>query len=63
MGITDIDYTGWKSGKCWWIASKFSGPGADTRNAKTVSEMARKGYEIREMPLAEACAAHREALS
>ncbi len=63
MENTDIDYTGWKRGKCWTIASKFSGPGADARNAQTVSEMVRKGFEVREMPVAEAVAAHVAAIS
>lgn len=63
MRITKTDYTGWKLGKCWWIASKFSGSGADARNARTVAEMAGAGYEIREMPLAEAVAAHMAAVS
>lgn len=62
MKLSKIDYTGWKKGKCWWIASKFSGPGADARNAETVAKMVREGYEVREMPLSEAVAAHLEAI-
>ncbi len=58
MEFSGTDYTGWKDGKCRWISVKFSGKGADAKNAKTVADMARKGYEIRELPTAEAVAAH-----
>ena len=60
--MTDIDYTGWKNGKCWTIATKFFGPGADKTNTETVSKMIRDGYEVREMPLHDACEAHRQAI-
>lgn len=63
MDHTDIDYTGWKNGECRWIATKFSGPGSEKRNARTVARMVKEGYEIREMPRDEACAAHLVAIS
>jgi hypothetical protein len=63
MEITGTDYTGWKRGKCWTIASKFFGPGADKRNAETVSEMVGQGFEVRELPVAEAVEAHIAAIS
>jgi len=62
MYVTDTDYTGWKNGKCWWLAIKFAGSGADKRNAKTVSEMVSKGYEVREMPVSDAVEAHLAAI-
>lgn len=63
MEHTEIDYTGWKNGKCWWLAVKFSGHGSDVSNAKTVADMARKGFEIREMLRSDAVAAHMQAIS
>jgi hypothetical protein len=63
MEHTDIDYTGWKHGKCWWLAVKFSGAGADKSNAKTMAEMVRNGFEVREMPRSEAVTAHLVAIS
>ena len=62
MEYTDIDYTGWKNGRCLWISSKASGKGADRYNARTVAKMMREGYEVREMTRAEASAAHRAAM-
>lgn len=63
MEITEIDYTGWKNERCWWLSTKFSGSGADAQNAKSVSDMVKKGYEVREMPRSEACKAHIEAVT
>ncbi len=63
MERTGIDYTGWRDGKCWMIATKFAGKGADKFNATTVAKIVRNGYELREMPLSEAVDAHLEALA
>ena len=63
MEITNTDYTGWKNGKCWRIATKFSGLGADSINSRIVSEMVRDGYEIREMSVPEAVTAHIAAIT
>lgn len=62
MEYTDIDYTGWKNGRCCWISSKATGKGSEKVNAQTVARMMREGYEVREMHRAEAADAHLAAM-
>ena len=58
MQPSGTDYTGWRNGRAMTIATKWEGAGADKANAQVVADIVRDGYELREMPLREACDAH-----
>ena len=49
--ICDVDYAAYRDGNCVAIASKIGGESYR-------SEWIRAGYEVREMPVSDACEAH-----
>ena len=60
--ITDTDFAAFNGDRCVGIAYKFAGPGADEWNAETLEDWSAKGYDVRELPRGDACAAHHAAL-
>jgi hypothetical protein len=63
MTQSKICYASFEDGKCMRVDDKFDGQGADKRNAKTVAMLTGYGFEVREMPRAEAIAANMQAVS
>ena len=59
----EIYYASFENGQCMRIDPKFTGQGADKRNAKTVAMLKGHGFEVREMPRADAIAANMQAVS
>lgn len=60
MAHTGIDYAAFKGGWCVALASKETG--LDAEGEREIAELLAGwraiGYEIREMPVADACSAH-----
>ena len=60
MAMTGIDYAAFRNGQCVAVASKENGLSAEDERelAEFLDGWRASGYEIREMLVAEACAAH-----